>query len=93
LTDRRSRERRAIGDRPRSDLEKLEVRLVAPVWKPVSLLRPGMPVPTLAALVRHLRGEVPVHPAPEGDTRTACPAHGKMTGRTPVMALHDGRAA
>ncbi len=29
-----------------------------------------MPVPTLAALVRHLRGEVPIHPAPEGEDLT-----------------------
>jgi magnesium chelatase family protein len=26
-----------------------------------------MPVPTLAALVQHLRGEVPIEPAPEGE--------------------------
>jgi len=26
-----------------------------------------MPVPTLAALVSHLRGEVPIQPAPEGE--------------------------
>lgn len=31
-----SPERTAIGDRPRSHLEKLEVRLVEPVWEPVS---------------------------------------------------------
>ena len=31
-----SPERTAIGDRPRSHLEKLEVRLVEPVWEPAS---------------------------------------------------------
>jgi hypothetical protein len=31
-----SPERKAIGDRPRSHLEKLEVRLVEPVWEPAS---------------------------------------------------------
>jgi hypothetical protein len=31
-----SPERKAIGDRPRSHLDKLEVRLVEPVWEPAS---------------------------------------------------------
>jgi hypothetical protein len=31
-----SPERTAIGDHPRSHLEKLEVRLVEPMWEPVS---------------------------------------------------------